>query len=200
MHRKRPPRTPLHRFAIVGVALCTVVLGYYLGNRYQYSELQNTAAILFDQPIELDTTSLPKALQSRIEAADQWVILLPGENGRACDQLLNHYIEVINRLAAWPDIQSRIRVALIDSSGRTGSLAWQRVGWAESYNVNQEDMLRLTSTLGIAPVGNRWCRDVQATAALIGPGNEVHALLPLDKPAEIAESLKLMIQAFDSDV
>jgi len=200
MRRKRPPRTPLQRLALITAALGTVVLGYWLGNRYQFGELQNSSAILMEQPVEIDTAPLPNDLQTQIKAEEQWVILLAGENGKACDQLLNHYIEVVNRLAAWPKIQARIRLALLDGSGRVGSPAWQQLEWADSHNMQQADILALTSALGIAPIGNRWCKDVQATTALLGPGNVSHALLPLDKPAEIAESLRLIIQAFDPDV
>jgi hypothetical protein len=64
----------------------------------------------------------------------------------------------------------------------------------------EEQILELTGQLSIAPLGTRWCEDVQATAALIGPGKQTRALLPLDKPADIADSLRLIIKAFDHDV
>ena len=199
MRRSRPPRTPLHRFAIISTALCTLLLGYYLGNRYQLGELRNSAAIMLEQPIETDTTPLPRELRELIEVQHKWVILLPGEAGTACDDLLRHYVEVVNRLAAWPEIQSRVSLALLDITGRAPSLAWQNVAWAASHPMREIDMLALTETLGIAPVGNRWCRDVQATAALLGPGNRAYALLPLDNPADIAESLRLIITNLDPD-
>jgi len=200
MRRNRPPRTPLQRFAIISVALCTVVLGYYLGNRYQFGELQNTAALMFDQPIEIETDQLPPALREQIEAKNHWLILLAGEPGHACDTLLEHYVEVVNRLAAWPDIQARVNLVLIDSGQQLIGPLWKNVEWASVLSLPGEQMLNLTSQLSIVPLGNRWCEDVQATAALIGPGNQSHALLPLDKPSEIAESLRLIIEALDPDV
>ena len=200
MRRYRTQRSPLQRFAIFIFALCILALGYYLGNRYQASGLHNISAIVLDIPVVVPAETLPQPLRKQIEAEDQWVVLLPGENGKACDELLTHYIEVVNRLAAWPKIQARIRVALLDTAGRAGSPAWQAIEWADSHNMSQTSILALTSTLGISPVGNRWCRDVQATAALIGPGNTARALLPLDNPAEMAESLRLLVATLDPDV
>lgn len=199
MRRNRPARSPLHRFAIISVALCTVLVGYYLGNRYQFGQLQNSAAILYEQPIAIETTELPEPLREHIEAEDQWVILLAGEPGSSCDTLLNHYIEVVNRLAAWPQIQARISLTLIFTSGTAPKFTWNNVEWAHMQHMTEAQMLQLTGELGIAPLGNRWCEDVQATAALIGPGNQTRALIPLDKPAKIAESLRLIIEAFDPD-
>jgi len=200
MRRNRPPRTPLQRFAIISVALCTLLIGYYLGNRYQFSELQNSAAILYEQPIEIETAELPQPLSEHIEAENQWIILLAGKHGRSCDALLDHYIEVVNRLAAWPQIQARISLTLIETSGSAPGVAWSNVKWAHVQPMTEAQMLQLTGKLGIAPLGNRWCEDVQATAAVIGPRNQTRALLPLDNPAEIAESLRLIIEAFDPDV
>ena len=77
MRRNRPPRTPLHRFALISLALCTLLLGYYLGNRYQLSELQDSAAILFEQPVDTAPTHLPRELRELIEVERRWVILLP---------------------------------------------------------------------------------------------------------------------------
>jgi len=200
MRRNRPPRSALHRFAIISVALCTVLLGYYLGNRYQFGELQNTAAIMFEQPIELEIDELPQPLRDQIEAEDEWLILLAGEPGSSCEALLAHYIEVVNRLAAWPNIQKRIRLILVDSADAPIGPTWKSVEWAHIQAMTEQQMLEFTGQLGIAPLGTRWCEDVQATAALIGPGRYSHALLPLDKPADIAESLRLIIEAFDPDV
>jgi len=200
MRRNRAPRSALHRFAIVSVALCTVLLGYYLGNRYQFGELQNTAAIMFEQPIEVDINGLPQPLRGQIEAEDEWLILLAGEPGGSCDVLLVHYIDVVNRLAAWPVIQKRLRLILVGTGEAATGPAWKSVEWAHIQVMPEQQMLELTGQLGIAPLGTRWCEDVQATAALIGPGEQARALLPLDKPADIADSLRLIIEAFDPDV
>lgn len=200
MRRKRPARSPAQRFAIISVALATVVLGYYLGNRYQLNELQNTAALMNEQPVEVELVNLPSALREAIVAEDQWLIVLPGEPGLHCDALLEHFVDVVNRLAAWPKIQQRIRFVLLASSGAAGGIRWNHVPWAKVQMLDQETQLALSTQLGIAPIGTRWCQDVQATAALIGPGNQVHALLPLDKPAKIAESVRLIVDTLDPDV
>ena len=200
MRRKRSPRSPLQRFALIAAALGTLLLGYWLGNRYQFGELEQTAAIMLAQPIQLDSTGLPPALAEQLQSADSWLILLPGEPGAACDRLLDHYIQVFSRLAARPQVQAKIRLALLDVSAQAPTLAWQGIGWADSYPLDQAQMLRTTGELGIAPLGTRWCEDVQATAALVGPQATAYALLPLDKPADIAESLRLIIEAFDPDV
>lgn len=200
MRRKRPPRSTSQRLALITAALGTLVLGYYLGNRFQYDELRQSSAIVLEKPVPVDIKLLPPGLRTIAEDPGQWVILLPGEPGRACDDLLDHYVRVINRLAAWPAVQSRIRLSLLNFSGRAPGTAWQRYGWARSYPLSKAEVLELTSQLGIAPVGNRWCLDVQATTALLGPGAEVRALLPLDKPAEMAESLRLLLHAMDPDV
>jgi len=200
MRRNRPPRPALHRFAIISVALVVVLLGYYLGNRYQFGQLQNSVAILFEQPIELVTTELPLPLRREVEAEDKWVLVLAGRPGDACDKLLGHYIEVVNRLAAWPAIQERLQLIIFNSGNRPPGPAWKNVEWAHVQEMPETQILRLTGQLGIAPLGTRWCQDVQATTALIGPVNRVHALLPLDKPEKIAESLRLIIEAHDPDV
>ena len=197
MRRNRPPRSRLQHLALVLAALGILLFGYYLGNRYQYGQLAQTAAIMLDTPLGVDTAGLPPPLAQRIDSSDYWVILLPGEPGPACDQLLDHYIEVFNRLAIAPRLQDKLHLALLNSSATAPTLGWKQIDWAETYPVAQEQLLRITGELGIAPIGTRWCRDVQATAAVIGPGAEARALLPMDKPARIAESLRLIIPTFD---
>jgi hypothetical protein len=198
MRRKRSPRTPLQRVALILAALSTLLLGYYLGNLYRLDELKQHGAVPLDQALPLDTADLPDSLRQSLNDTQQWVIFLAGEPGQACDRLFDQYVEVYNRLAAYPKIQSRLHLALLTTASDEHH-PWPVYDWAKVYRLTPAQRDKLTSAAGIAPIGNRWCQDVQATAALAGPGASVRALLPLDKPAEMAESLRLIITTYRSD-
>lgn len=191
MLRKRPRRSRFQQFTLVFAAIGALLFSYYLGNLYQ-QHTEKQSAILLDQPLPLDTTGLPEALVELLQDPAVWVVLIVGEPSSTCDQLLAHYIEVYNRLAAWPRVQGAVHLVLTHSSSATPPL-WQSYDWTQAIRLSAERLAKLSIDAGITPIGNLWCEGVQATAAVIGPGAQVPALLPLDKPAAMAESLRLLI-------
>lgn len=194
----RPPRNgSMRRLVLIMAALATLLVGYYLGNQYQFGNLQSLQAIVLDQPVEVDPLLLPQALREQREAQPGWLILLAGDlKTPACEQLLQHYVQVHNRLAGESQLQNGLQLALLQSSDAQPTPVWQHVRWANAYALPKEQLLKLTGTLGISPIGTRWCQDVQANAALIGPDDLQRAILPQAKAAETAEAISTLAASF----
>lgn len=183
-------RTPKQLIALFAIAVCTLFLGYYLGHRYQLGEISQHGAIMMDNatPIEL-----PDALTAQMN--DRWSILIQGENSEACNNWLTHYIEVSNRLAAYPKLQAQLQAILV-ATKQNPSLNWQNIEWAHHITIKEQQREVLFSQLNLTPVGDRWCSPAQSTAALFTPNGLHIANLPLDSAIDIAESLRLISESY----
>lgn len=197
MRRSRPPRTRLQHLALAGIAVLVLLLGYFTGSYYRIDRLEGHGALLERHPFPLNTDQLPHDLVRLINSRKSWVILIPGEPGKACNQLLTHYIEVYNRLAAQPQVQRRLHLALLTTLPAPPDSPWRLFDWAQAYRLTPTARERIASRARIPIMGNRWCQGVQASGALVGPEATLYARLPLDKPADMAESLRLIIPTFD---
>lgn len=186
MRRKR-----LKHFFLIIAALGILLLGYFLGNRYQYAELRDLPVELLPEPVAINASLIPEDLQVQA-ASGRWLIILPGVTGKACDALLEHYLEVYNRLANDAQIQAKMHLALLDVSDKPVSMLWQHIEWANVYKMTLSDRQQLLTAMHFNQPGNRWCQDVQAQTALIGPDMRQYALLPLDKPQQMAQNLRAL--------
>ncbi len=176
--------------------MAVLLVGYYLGQQYRLSQLEASGADLLNDPIRIDTPPLPKALAQAMRG--RWTLVLAGEPDARCDQLLRHYIQVFNRLAAWPKLQNRLRLVLLSSWGPGNESPWRYVDWAEVYVLPPSQRAELIATLGLPPPTPAHCIGEEATVALIGPDHRLYARLPLDKPPRMAESLRLILQTLDT--
>ena len=183
-------RTSKQLIALFAIAVCTLFLGYYLGHRYQLGQISQHGAIMMDAatPIEL-----PETLSAQMK--DHWSILIQGENSEACNNWLTHYIEVSNRLAAYPKLQAKLQTILV-ATKETPSLNWQNIEWAHHIAIEETQRESLFNQLNLSPVGNRWCSPAQSTAALFTPNGLHIANLPLDSATDIAESLRLISESY----
>src|SRR6056300_2089387 len=182
-------RTPKQLIALFAIAVCTLFLGYYLGHRYQIGQISQHGAIMMDNatPIEL-----PEVLSA--EMKDHWSILIKGESSEACNNLLTHFIEVSNRLAAYPKLQAQLQAILV-ATKENPSLNWQNIEWAHHIIIEEHQRDALFNTLNPSPVHDRWCSPAQSTAALLTPNGLHIANLPLDSATDIAESLRLIFES-----
>lgn len=176
--------------------MAVLLIGYYLGQQYRLSQLEASGADLLNDPIQIDTPPLPKALAQAMPG--RWTLVLAGEPDARCDQLLRHYIQVFNRLAAWPKLQNRLRLVLLSSWGPGKDSPWRYVDWAAVYVLPPSQRAELIATLGLPPPTPAHCIGEEATAALLGPDHRLYARLPLDKPPRMAESLRLILQTLDT--
>ena len=183
-------RTPKQLTALFAIAVCTLFLGYYLGHRYQLGQISQHGAIMMDNatPIEL-----PEALSAQMK--DHWSILIQGESSEACHKWLTHYIEVSNRLAAYPKLQAQLQAILV-ATKENPSLNWQNIDWAHHIAIEEQQRDTLFNQLKLDPVGDRWCSPAQSTAALFTPNGLHIANLPLDSATDIAESLRLISESY----
>ena len=121
--------------------------------------------------------------------------LIQGENSEACDNLLNHYIEVSNRLAAYPKLQAQLLTILV-ATKENSSLNWQNIDWAHHIAIEEQQRDALFNQLKLNPIGDRWCSPAQSTAALFTPNGLHIANLPLDSATDIAESLRMISESY----
>ena len=106
-------RGPGKRLLLILAALASVVAGYYLGQYLQRRPLAELTAVVYpagqriDYPAELGIDNDPGI-------DTPWRLFLAADTDvPACSRLLRHYATVINRLAAWPDIQANLRLSLL---------------------------------------------------------------------------------------
>jgi len=188
-------RSAFSRLFLITAAASSLLIGYYWGNQHQRDAMAEHSAIVLDRPINLDTAALPNSLRRQAKNG-KWQLMLPGQsNVPGCQDLLTHYAEVVNRLAAYPEIQESVHFVLLDTSGIAPSIHWQNTPWAQVVPVDKTTMLQVTQQLNIEPAGTRWCEDIQATAVLFDTKFQARALIPIDKPVEIADNLRTIIQS-----
>jgi hypothetical protein len=196
--RTRHPKRSRHLLLLVA-AFISLLLGYYLGSQQQRSKLEKLPVELFKPPVTLTKQAFPAGVARAAE--DTWQMALIGDSSLpACEKLLTHYIEVHNRLAAYPEIQNQLQLALLDLNNGSVSPLWQHITWAKTYPITQQQTGQLFSTLQLANPGNRWCQDVQANSALLSPGLQLYAHLPLAKPGDMAHNLKVLLETLNPHV
>jgi hypothetical protein len=183
-------RTPKQLTTLFAIAVCTLFLGYYLGHRYQLGQTSQHGAIMMDNatPIEL-----PETLSAQMK--NHCSILIKGESSEACNNWLTHYIEVSNRLAAYPKLQAQLQTILV-ATKENPSLNWQKIEWAHHIAIKEPQRDALFNQLNLSPVGDRWCSPAQSTAALFTPNGLHIANLPRDSATDIAESLRLISESY----
>ena len=110
--------------------------------------------------------------------------------------MLRHHAFVRNRLAAWPDIQSRLRLSVLAYDQPDAAAVADFAGtqdWVDVISAAPAQLDRLSEALGILPIGDDWCTPTAANAVLVSPAGEVWALLPHASAAIMAHDLRTII-------
>lgn len=166
-----------------------MLVGYFLGQWYQQHRLTGQGVEVLDKPILIQTgMSLP--------LAGYWSLLVPGEADAACDQLLRDMMQTVNRLAAWPGLQRRLRVRLLATRKPSQDSLWHFVPWASVIYLQAPTRIRVLAALQLQTPQASRCRS-GAQLALTGPDSHLYAHLALDKPARMAESLRQLIEMLE---
>lgn len=187
------------RFLLISGALGIVILGYYLGNLYKFGELDKLSAVVHKEPTQVTIDPALVSLDNQQQAG--WrLYLVVDTTANACTQVLDHYTSVYNRLAGTPKIQAALRLVTLpyntDNKEHVGKWLAHR-SFVTAFLGTEESLEKLTADLGILPLGNRWCKDTQATAALVDKEGYTRALIPFEEPATMAMNLRTIIQTFD---
>ena len=184
------------RLRLTTAAVAALLLGYYLGHLYQVDRLEEAGLRMLDAPRVL--TNLPAPLRRALEG--HWSLLLAGEPGGACDNLLRHYIQVYNRIADHPRLQRRLRLVLLSAWPPAEESPWRLYDWAGVHVLPASQRQALLEEAGLGDaLRTRPCTSAAGTTALLlDPQARLLGTLPLDKPARMAESLRLVFDSLDS--
>lgn len=194
-----PPTTrrgPGKRLVLILAALASIVAGYYLGQYWQRRPLAELTAVVYpagrriDYPADLGIDNDPGV-------STPWRLFLAVDTGApACSRLLRHYASVINRLAAWPEIQAQLRLTVLayDRPDAAAVTAFSGgASWAEVLSAETQSLDRLSGQLGILPDPGNWCAETQANAILVAPDRTSWALIPHEQAAMMAHNIRTII-------
>ena len=193
---KRLRRSPGKRLVLTLAALASVIVGYYLGQYWQRRPLAGLSAVVYpagrrvEYPAGLGTLAGP-------DQSAPWRLFLVVDTGvAACGRLLRHYGTVFNRLAAWPQIQSNLRLTVLayDQPDTAAVSAYTRgVSWAEIISAQPQQLDTLARQLGIQPDPAGWCSATTSNAVLVAPDQKRWALIPFEQAAMMARNISTIV-------
>ena len=182
------------RLVVTLAALASLIAGYYAGQYWQRRPLADLSAVVYPTGQRIDAIDDLTALAGADEA---WRLFLVADTrAPACAALLRHFAQVFNRLAAWPDIQAKLRLSVLayDEPDKAAITAFTAgVSWAEVVSADPQQLAQLTQELGIAPGGTDWCGENQRTGVLVSPARRRWALLPYEPAPAMARNLQRII-------
>ena len=182
------------RLVVTLAALASLIAGYYAGQYWQRRPLADLSAVVYPTGQRIDAIDDLTALAGADEA---WRLFLVADTrAPACAALLRHFAQVLNRLAAWPDIQAKLRLSVLayDEPDKAAITAFTAgVSWAEVVSADPQQLAQLTQELGIAPGGTDWCGENQRTGVLVSPARRRWALLPYEPAPAMARNLQRII-------
>ena len=190
---RRVRHTRRSRLLLTFAALLSLILGYYLGQYWQRRPLAELSAVVYSsgQPVRY-----PEA-QAIPSEDDNWRLFTTANTALApCRDLVRHYAFVLNRLAARPKLQARLRLTVL-AYDQPDTAAAEAFGggadWVEVISGEPQQLDGLSAQLGILPAGGAWCSGVQANAVLVSPQREAWALIPLEQAAMMARNVRTVI-------
>ena len=192
----RARRGPGRRLILTLAALGALIVGYYLGQYWQRQPLGELSAIMYpngqaiEYPVELT------ALQAQAGKQNWRLFVSADTRAAACVDLLRHYATVINRLAAQPDIQQRLRLTLLayDQPEKAAIDSFTRgLSWVDVLGAPAPVLDRLSTQLGIQRSSPDACTPTQANAVLVAPDAVAWALIPHGQAAIMARDIRTII-------
>ena len=190
-------RSPRLRLLLTLAALASLIAGYYLGQYWQRRPLAGLSAVVFaaGQPVEFPPGTEP--LPARPAADGAWRLFVAADTrDTRCRDLLRHHAAVINRLAAWPEIQDKVRLTLLayDRPDAAAISTFSRgLGWVQVISAEPAVLDALGAQLDIGPAADAWCTPATAAAALVSPQHEHWALIPHEQAAIMAHNIRTII-------
>lgn len=192
----RPRRSPRARLLLTAAALASLLAGYYLGQYWQRRALDDLSAVVYRDGQRVD---YPDALALGPASDDSpWRLFVVADTRQErCREALPQFGLMMNRLAAWPSIQPRVRVSVLAYDQPTLTRAEQLRGgapWLEILGAATPELDRLTGTLGILPDPLRRCVPDQLNGILVDPDRRRWALIPFEDPRTMAHNVQAVIQ------
>ena len=191
--RRSSRRAPGRRLALTVAALASLIIGYYLGQYWQRKPLADLSAVVYPAGRMVE---YPDVLE--IASGDElWRLFLVADTREGpCHQVMRHFAAVVNRLAAWPKIQERLRLTVLayDQPDKFAADDFAGgVGWVEVISGDPAELDRLSGQLGIAPGGLDWCNSYQASTILVAPDRTAWALIPYEQAAIMARNISSIV-------
>jgi len=184
------------RLILTLAALASLIGGYYAGQYWQRRPLADISAIVYPTGRPIDYPASLGIATDRGPKAPWRLFLATDTRVAQCRSLLRHVASVVNRLAAWPDIQQRLRVAMLAYDHPDAAAVVQFSGgadWAEVITGEAAELDRLSGQLGILPGTGAWCEPPQANGILVAPNREAWALIPYEQAAIMANNIRTII-------
>lgn len=185
--RRRNPRGLAARLIMIIAAMGLFAVGYYWGNRYQYSGAPPVVqGVLMRTPVELPAFTLEDAKGlpfTGAELGERWTLLAFGDLRQARGHLtVNRLLAVHGALAADPDLQAKVRIAVAAESQPTDlALDFSRLSSAlHLVSGDAAELQRLRAALGdLSPSGSEAAAPGDgAPVYLIDPRGRLMALFP----------------------
>jgi hypothetical protein len=194
--RQRPRHSPRARALLTLAALGALLVGYYLGQYWQRQPLGDLSAVVYPdgKPIEFpDGLARPDDGDS-----EHWRLYLVADTTRdRCRTALPRFGLMMNRLAAWPTIQPRVRLTVIAYDAPSDDAALQFSGgapWIDVISGASHQLDALSGNLGILPDPLQWCEGTQLNSVLVAPDGRRWALIPYEDPQTMAFNVQAVIQ------
>lgn len=194
--RRATRRSPRSRWLLTLAALGALIAGYYLGQHWQRQPLEQLSATVFTDGHK---ARFPEGLglDTPEEQATWRLFLVADTREPACRSALPRFGLMMNRLAAWPKIQARVRLTVLayDSPPEAEALDFRGgAPWIDVVGADKPDLDALAADLGILPDGFDWCTPTQLTSVLVDPNQRRWALIPYEEPKTMAHNVQAVIQ------
>jgi hypothetical protein len=194
--RRRTRRSPRARLILTLAALLSLVAGYYLGQYWQRRPLAELSAVVYPDGRQIEYPG-ELAISDPPGEPGLWRLFLAADTRRAaCRDWVREFAFVINRLAAWPEIQANLRLTVLaydQPDATAGVTLTEGAGWVEIVSAEPQHLDRLSGQLGILPSGGEWCSGAQANSVLVSPQRRSWALIPHQQAAIMARNLSTII-------
>ena len=168
-----------------------------LGQAFQRQPLQGLSAVVYTdgKPIDYPQQLLDEDTPAQ---APPWRLFIIADTTLpACRELPRHYAWVRNRLAAWPEIQQRLRLTVLalDEPDATAIAAFAPgEDWIDVLPLKAQPPDPLIAALGILPTGMDLCTPLQLNAILVSPEQRRWALIPHEPAADMAHNIRTIVE------
>ena len=190
--RRRQRHSAGTRLVLITAALAAIVVGYYAGQTWQRRTLDGLSATVLPAGRAVDYP--PEATPTVDET--RWTLFVAVDTRLpACDDLLRHYALVVNRLAPWPKLQARVRLAALADENNHGIDTFAAgVAWADVVSLDDASRTALAQQLGLVATERADCSPAAAYSILVAPDGAAWALIPYEQAAIMAHNISTIIR------
>ena len=194
--RRPTRRSPRARWLLTLAALVALIAGYYLGQTWQRQPLDQLSAVVYTDGQRV-TFPAELGLDPADEPSPWRLFLVVDTREPACRSALPQFGLMMNRLAAWPKIQERVRLTVLAFDAPPDVEARDFRGgatWIDVVSADRVALEELSADLGIRPDGTRWCAPTGLNGVLVDPAGRRWALIPYEEPKTMAHNVQAVIQ------